>query len=228
MAEGTLKLIAGTVVYKDTDRLIKWVKHWAPLVDELVILDQCRPELPPEVPRPDNLRHIMVTPNGNPDLHWNSLMLIAGDCYLLRLGTDEFMDEDQVEALRDEVEAHPDTVLWYVARKNLIDGINRQDLFQFGENFRGGDPEGYDWQPALARISMALPLPVTYAVTMHTMPSVNCGPEMVAFLDPKRFWIDHERTSDMVKEANQKRENFLDNRGKAMQARFLKRLEGAE
>ena len=215
------KMVAGTVVYKDTDRLIKWIDHWSPLVDKLIVLDQCRSELPPEVPQPENLTHIMVTPNGNPDLHWNTLMSVVGEGYLLRLGSDEFMDDEVLHELRCELDEYPTPVLWWMRRKNMIDGINRSDLFAFGDGFVSGDPEGYDWQPAITKHHPSLPQAVVYQVKMHTMPQVTAPPELVAFADPKRFYIDHLRTSKMVKDANRKRETFLDGRGRAIQDKFL-------
>jgi hypothetical protein len=191
-----------------------------------MVLDQTRYELPAEIPLTDNLLHIPVTPNGNPDLHWNSLMFCAGAGYLLRLGVDEFISAEILDATRTEIDKHPETLLWFLRRKNWIDGIDRSDLFACGDDFRGGDPEGYDWQPALVKVDIHnMPLAVVYGVAMHTPPQVHCPTERVAFLNPEKYWIDHQRTSAMVAEANAKREPFLDERGKMIQTRFLNGLE---
>ena len=82
------KITAGTVVYKDNKRLAEWVNHWADMADRLIVLDQTRYQIPSEVPNVSNLEHVPVTPNGNPDMHWNSLMFSASEGYLLRLGSD--------------------------------------------------------------------------------------------------------------------------------------------
>ena len=220
------KITAGTVVYKDNKRLAEWVNRWADMADRLIVLDQTRYQIPSEVPNVSNLEHVPVTPNGNPDMHWNSLMFSASEGYLLRLGSDEFMDEEMFEAMRQEIDQYPHVVLWFIRRRNWIDGIDRSDIFACGDDFRGGDPEGYDWQPALVKLDVNnQPLPVVYSVHMHTAPQVMCPNELVAFMDPKRFWIDHQRTSEMVKDANAKRNTFLNDKGRHLQSRFIQAME---
>lgn len=219
-----MQITAGTVVYQDDNRLQKWVKHWEKLVDNIIVLDQCRYKWPLK-DKPLNLLHEPVTPSGNPDLHWNTLIALATGSYLLRHGVDEFISESHMKYIREQIVAHPAVRVWYLRRKNMVDGKDTAYMFAYGDEYSPSDPEGYDWQPVLLKVVPGTPPPIRFGVKMHTHPQVLVGPHEVAFMNPEQCWITHERTKEECAEANQKRFNFLDSTGKRQQDIFMAGLE---
>ena len=207
-----LPIQVGTIIYNEKDRLPKWLKHWQPLAERIVIIDQGSDDGTQKILDDSGVTWFERLPRGNPDIHWNDLIGLAhANRPFFRLGVDEFIAKTRIKKILKVAAAHPYIVLWWVKRINWVNGI---DISEHPEVKR---LLGNDWQ---AIISFGRPY--SFTGRMHGWPKVLCPGDKAGYIDGDIAWVDHRRTMDDVVSANVNREHMCRSGAKGDQDWFIK------
>lgn len=221
---GKIVWSAGTVVRNEgtradgTSRLRRFLEHWrGKLGMPVILLEQSSTDDTVQIARELGATCHTVTPHGYSDSHWNDLVALApegsDDMWFWRLGgCDEFVSPECLAIAEDIIQSNPLVRVWWVARRNVIEGVPVDEAF-------GG---GTDWQIALLR---AHPAPVRYHPAMaHQYPSIRVPGRQVGNMDPSVVWVEHERTWREVVAANRERDGHGSAQAVGLQEAWMERV----
>ena len=103
-----LPIQVGTIIYNEKDRLPAWLKHWLPIAGHIVILDQGSDDGTQEILKKSGVTWFERLPRGNPDIHWNVLIILAhADKRFFRLGIDDFITRGRLWKILKVMITHP-------------------------------------------------------------------------------------------------------------------------
>ena len=211
--------VIGTVAGPRDKRVVSWAEHWTKR-GQLLVLVQAGPEwllsdTAAELRKaaPD-IEIIPVTPTGNADIHWNSLIAIADmfqpEAVVTCKGTDEFMTDASWRLLKKAVRSDNDGRIWWVSYKDYFDGVHLPEM-----------QNGPDYHPILLRGQ-----PLNYPPRFHTWPSPQCSTDEIRFL-PETIQIEHRRSLEDTVRANMERTAFGTLQNIETQGQFLQKLQAA-
>jgi glycosyltransferase involved in cell wall biosynthesis len=190
-----LPIQVGTIVYNEKDRLPKWLKHWLPIAERIIIIDQGSDDGTQAILKKSGVTWHECLPRGNPDIHWNHLIgLSRSNQPFFRLGIDEFISRSRLKKILKVIKKHPNIVLWWMRRINWINGI---DAFEHPEVKQS---LGNDWQAVVS-----FGRPYTFNGRIHNWPTVTVPGEQIGFIGENVAWIDHRRTLEEVIGINKSR-----------------------
>lgn len=208
---------AGVVVHNEggaRSRLARWIEAWLPVVGEpsrlIVGLHSCTDDSA-RICEEHRVATVEIHVAGlHEALLWETVRLAPPDVWHWRTGgCDEYPSDGLADATRSVIAAHPGIRLYFVARRNIIEGVDVSDMM------------GPDWQ---CDLMLPHPVPIRFGGGVHTRPSVTLHGSAVGLLGPEVGHIRHERTWAEVHRCNMGRASYCAPFARDMQERFLRSL----
>jgi len=206
MASKPLPIQVGTIIRNEQDRLPAWLEHWKPLAERILVLDQHSNDDTLDILKTSGVEYQQVYPVGSPDVHWDTLLSMSyREVPFFRVGVDEFIDRDVMEKMLAVIRNHPRIVMWWVSRRNWIDGHDIAEHPEVKQTMLYRD-----WQAIISIGGRSYSIPGR----MHMWPKPNVPAEMIGFMDPD-LKVEHRRTLPDVIHANESRQHICrENAGK--------------
>lgn len=212
MADNPVRYSAGVVAHNEAARLPRWIEAWLPVVGDdpgrlIVVLHSCSDDSAAICERYGVTPHEVNVAGLLEAILWETVPLAPPDAWHWRTGgCDEFPSEGLAEATTAVIEANPGVRLYYVARRNYVDGVDVSDLL------------GMDWQSDLM---LPMPPPIRFRGGIHARPELVLHGSAVGLLDPAVGHIRHERTQEEVERCNRARAGYASPQMATAQERFI-------
>ena len=199
MASKPLPIQVGTIVRNETKRLPAWLEHWQSVAERVIVLDQHSDDDTPELLAASGCEWQQVYPKGLPDVHWDTLLALSyRERPFFRVGVDEFVERDVLEKMLAVMKKHPRIAMWWVSRRNLVDGHDLAEHPEIQSSLLF-----YDWQPIISIGGRPYSIPGR----AHVWPKILCPHDRVGFMDPD-LKLDHRRTLEDCISANVSRQHM--------------------
>jgi len=199
------------VVRNAEDRLTDLLPRVAPLVDEIVVVDQQSTDRTVKVLEKHGARVVSSTPKGYADPDRDYCYSLATQDWILAMDPDETLDADLNANIREMVK-DPNIDLYWFLFENTIDDVDISHIL-------GPDPHPRLWRRLLPDGTPN----VRWPAQAHTLPAIASS--RVCYVEKGRFI--HARTMEEVRKSHEDRATVVDPKALAEEKKFLEEVEKA-
>jgi len=199
------------VVRNAEERLTDLLPRVAPLVDEIVVVDQQSTDKTVKILEKHGARVISTTPKGFADPDRDYCYSLATQDWVLAMDADETLNAELTANIREMVKDRTIDCYWFLF-ENTINGVDISHLL-------GPYPHPRLWRRLLPDGTPNIRWPSK----AHTLPAI--ASPRVCYVEKGRFI--HARTMDEVRRSHEARAKVVDPKALADEKKFLAEVEKA-
>lgn len=208
------------VVHNGGDDLKKMIKSVLPLEPEIVIVDQDSTDKTPEVAKQYADVYIKTTKKGTACPDYQYAISLCRRKWILMLDADEALTpelrsfiKDHLNRKKDNLE-HPDVDVFWISRKNLVNGIDIKEIL-------GIDFQARFWRRELEGREVLRRHPAEQAGNAHQHPQINSARQL--FVEQPQ--ILHARQWDKIKATHKFHDSISSPETQQLEKGFLGKVE---